>query len=1311
MSEQPDRTDPPERQASGSVFTQNITAAGGATVNAVQHGDQYLYIYRGSPPYRIEPFEPVDQADPLHGLARVPSRLLSARHQVVPYLPRPELAILEAWRDDLQPRLSVRLVHAEGGQGKTRLAAEFARRSAQAGWAVANARHRSEVAAAGGGDRQLTVRPPGLVLLVDYAERWPLEDLITLVRQHQEAARDRVRILLLARPAGGWWQNLAHQFAKNEIFDVQALRLEPLADDAAERTAMYVAARDRFAQILAVADAHRIAPPARLRDPAFALTLTVHMRALVDVDAAAHGRTAPDGNGQAQLSSYLLDREHDYWRSTHDEGRGPVRTAAQAMGRAVYLATLTRPLTVTAAATALARTGFVETTDGGGRQVIEDHARCYPPEEPGLVFEPLYPDRLGEDFLALTIPGHEDEFAYYATDPWSTSAPTALLAPQTDLAGHPDPPAYTRQALSVLIEAALRWPHLAAGQLVPLLRAHPALALRAGNAALTRLADVPDLAVDVLDAIAAVLPPHDIDLDLGAAALMQRLTDHKLTTIADPAARAKLYVDLSLRYGNAGLYGPALEPAEEALAILRPLADSEPDRHLRSLAFALGNLSGQLGHVGRPEQALALAQEALEIRRRLAESPSELSQANLAAAMTNLGQRLADSGRRAEALALTEESIPIHRRLAEKNPGKFLPNLATALANLGGQLSRMGRLPEALEYEAEAVNARRRQAEANPNAYLPDLAGALANLGALQWRANHTQEALACTHEAVAIRRRLAEINPDAYLPGLAAALLNLGTQLAAAGRTRDALTPTREMVDIYRALAEAYPARHRPQLAFALRNLGTLLSTAGHKQLAAAPSEEAVDLYRDLAGTLPAVYLPELAAAVSSLATRLIEAGRSQDALKPGKEAVDLYRILAGALPAAHLTGLASGLHVYGTVLSRAGRPHEALECTTEAAQIRRRLAAQDPDENLPSLAKSLINLSEQLSSVGRRSEAQAPILEAVTILRSLAEAEPDAHMTMLASALVAASSQLSIDPGRLAEAVSPAEEAVAIYRRLAEADPDAREPHLAFALSGLASRYSRLGRAEEAIELTKEEVAIRRRLVQRHPGADLAELAAALSNLGVRLGKLPGGKEHSLAPEQEALEIRRRLTAADPATHLPKLATALNNISSTNFALRRKPEALAQSEEALEIRRRLAAADPASFLSELAVSLANTGIMLYWADRGPEALATTREAVEIRRRLAADDPATRIAELANALIAFVRVRINTRQELPDALAAAEEAITILTPLAERLPDAFGNALHGAEDARSSVSERIFGRAQPPPQPRRRMFPRSSRP
>src|SRR5205823_6383811 len=44
-------------------------------------------------------------------------------------------------------------------------------------------------------------------------------------------------------------------------------------------------------------------------------------------------------------------------------------------------------------------------------RILTDHGYCYPPpagDDPVTVLAPLYPDRLAEDFLALSLPGHHD---------------------------------------------------------------------------------------------------------------------------------------------------------------------------------------------------------------------------------------------------------------------------------------------------------------------------------------------------------------------------------------------------------------------------------------------------------------------------------------------------------------------------------------------------------------------------------------------------------------------------------------------------------------------------------------------------------------------------------------------------------------------------------------------------------------------------------------------------------------------------------------------------------------------------------------
>lgn len=131
-----------------------------------------------------------------------PAHLLEPGLGVVPFTGRRlELELLEQWCN--ASGSLVRLVTGGGGSGKTRLALELRKRMAQRGW-------RCVIVAEGGeGDvvqRARAAAPRARLLLVaDYAEaRAGLEKLLNA------AARDEgcVRVLLLARHTGDWWQRL-----------------------------------------------------------------------------------------------------------------------------------------------------------------------------------------------------------------------------------------------------------------------------------------------------------------------------------------------------------------------------------------------------------------------------------------------------------------------------------------------------------------------------------------------------------------------------------------------------------------------------------------------------------------------------------------------------------------------------------------------------------------------------------------------------------------------------------------------------------------------------------------------------------------------------------------------------------------------------------------------------------------------------------------------------------------------------------------------------------------------------------------------
>ncbi|MFI6582822.1 tetratricopeptide repeat protein [Embleya sp. NPDC050493] len=949
-------------------------------------GDVHITTHTGAERalYRVDAF-PAERRAPTVAQARAqPARLLQARYALVDFTGRhTELERLAGWRDG--PGVaSVLLLHGPGGQGKTRLAARFAAdtRDGGGGWEVLQARHAGDPAPAdassgGGGlgrgpDAADEGEPAaGVLVMVDYAERWPVADLLALLA-HSAGQGRRVRVLLVARPAGLWWQTLAHRLDRLDL-DTDVLPLPSLTDDpGTDPGALFAAARDRFAAALDVPDPHRVAAPTALGDPQqFGQVLAVHMAAVAAVDVH-RTRTPTELDALGRISGYLLDRERDHWQTLHANRR--VTVPAETLARTTYTAALTGAVPHDVGHAALVAIGACtgDTLD----RALTDHAVPYPPIDPhaGTVLEPLYPDRLAEDFIALTTPGHH--LTHATPDPWTTTAPTRLLhhtpdADAKDTTGRTT--RWTRSTLTVLIAAAARWPHLVPTQLTPLLTTQPDLALHAGGAALTALAALDDLPVEVLETVETHLPEgRHPDLDPGIAALTARLTTHRLATTTDPAHHARLHTTLANRYANAGLHQQALTTDQHAHDILRRLAKADPAAYEPDLAMSLNNLSIRLGEVGGRAEGLTAIEEAVAIRRRLAAANPAAYEPDLATSLNNLSIDYGAVGRRAEGLAATEEAVEIYRRLATANPATYEPDLGTSLSNLSVRLGEAGRRVEGLAATEEAVTIRRRLAAANPTAYEPDLATALNNLSIRLGEAGRWVEGLAASEETVEICHRLATANPAAYEPDLAMSLNNLSIRLGEAGRRVEGLAASEEAVTIRRRLATANPAAYEPDLATALNNLSIRLGEAGRWAEGLAAIEEAVTIRRRLATANPAAYEPDLAGSLNNLSIRLWEVGRRAEGLTASEEAVEICHRLATANPAAYEPDLAMSLNNLSVDYGEAGRWAEGLATIEETTRILRHLALETPKVFAGRLRTAQVTRAALLDGLGRSEEAR---------------------------------------------------------------------------------------------------------------------------------------------------------------------------------------------------------------------------------------------------------------------------------------------------------------------------------------------------
>src|SRR5262249_38492555 len=157
--------------------------------------------------------------------------------------------------------------------------------------------------------------------------------------------------------------------------------------------------------------------------------------------------TQPPAHAEA-LSAYLLDRERTYWARLHADGTGHVKIDPDTMAQMVYTATLTGRLPYEDGQSALRLAGIESTVPPG--RLLKYHSLAYPAGTAGSYLEPLYPDRLGEDYIALITPGRQrtstGESGPDPVDQWAGKAITHLLDLPED--GHAR--AWTRHAFTVV---------------------------------------------------------------------------------------------------------------------------------------------------------------------------------------------------------------------------------------------------------------------------------------------------------------------------------------------------------------------------------------------------------------------------------------------------------------------------------------------------------------------------------------------------------------------------------------------------------------------------------------------------------------------------------------------------------------------------------------------------------------------------------------------------------------------------------------------------------------------------------------------
>lgn len=855
---------PVYRLASDAGFTDLVSAAGGGL----------------SGPAQLESVELQGILTPLHLRAlrrgndpsRSPAMLLRPEMGVVPFHGRAELtAALINWCLDTEIEVGVRMLTGPGGQGKTRMAHHLAEHLL---WLPPSTEDSPRWVCgfldADVDERDLVVladTDAPLLIVVDYAETRSQQLRRLLPLLWAADTTDPVRVLLLARAAGEWWDGLARDLdgVPGEVTPLGAL--DPVQDRGAQFAAA-VAAFDRrledTARAEATSPARSVRPPADISHDRYGTPLTLQLAALTAVLEARHSLAgAAAGGGHAEDT--LLRHEERYWIDTaHSAGLDLSATTLRPLVAAATLCGAGSFADASALASAVPRT-----SDLSQDQLYRlDHwlRSLYPPES-GQRWGSLQPDRLGEYLIATTLPEIPGLLG-------------ALLAP-TDAgssAGESVPAPAAASAAWKAIEWLRNRPSAPSRPTTSAARHHRALTILAralGNPALTEPAAVA-LFTQVRDSLSGDLVrlgPVTLQVITETAYPVPMLAALRASAeTADQVVLAQLLG--ALPRSSLSLADLAAEWTRRRVAYLRARVggttvakvpwwrvELRPARSDK-LASSLLDLSRWLADLGRHEEALAACVEATDIYWELVRLRSSYT-AVLAVSLQDMSVRVAALGNQEHALGYIQAAVARLRASQNKRYGgfrpwwaallgigpifgggappadAFLPALASALVTQSARLARLGRREEALAASTEAVATYRWLAwwfsTARPGAFTASLAtalnrhsGALAELG-------RGEEALAAITEAVATYRWLVAARPDEFTADLAMVLNNQTVRLVEMGRWEEALAASTEAVATYQWLAwrfsAARPDAFRASLATAQSNQSYAATHLGRRR------------------------------------------------------------------------------------------------------------------------------------------------------------------------------------------------------------------------------------------------------------------------------------------------------------------------------------------------------------------------------------------------------------------------------------------------------------------------------------------------
>jgi len=864
----------------------------------IEKGSPKLETATAQPPQLSSPQQPFSDS-PLTlpvkqwraDLGYAESQMLRADFALVPFDPgrQTELDTLNAWLDNQDGNdypIKTRLLTGAGGLGKTRLAIELCQQRMNSGW---HCGFLSREDSAQTWAKLQTAQKP-LLIVIDYAETRQ-ETLLNLLKARLKAEYPHpVRLLLLARGGGEWWDQLPSKDAECEAllngyatsgpYVLPELYLDQNSRQQAYKNALVAYATATGRQI-----------PAGIPDLSgehFAKPLYLQMAALL----ALYGERPSTAIG---LTQSLLNHERRYWLETLK-----ALDLINPQQHALDLLALT--------------------TLSNGFKTPKQAYEYYAKAKPGLIsqpvfshlfkqLEPLYPGTQGLQSIQPDIFGE----ALVA----QSLQPTTCLDLLNVVLGNSAEKTVQQHALTILARLSLHAPELD-GVLIQAMQSNfVACCLELVDVAVQTQSRLPNLAQQAFQQLT-------LQQKSQAAGLLENRFEHESLCLAELAYEVAFFIKEKSAH--------KLQKKPTDIQLL-----SKHAADLRSLAVDASRL-------GKAIDAVNFGGQALQVFKQLIQRDQVQFEPDYALSLNNYASHLSDLGQNIEVVGYAQQALVIHERLAQQRPDRFEPDYAMSLSNYASHLMNLDRNDEATGYALQALTIRERLAQQRPDLFEPDYAVSLSNYASHLSDLGRNDEAAGYAQQALAIRERLVQQRPDRFEPGYANSLNNYANCLGDLGRNDEAAGYAQQALAIRERLAQQRPDRFEPGYSNSLNNYANRLSDLGRNDEAADYAQQALEIHERLAQQRPDRFEPDYALSLSNYANRLGDLGRNDEATDYAQQALAIYERLVQQRPDRFEPDYAMSLSNYANRLGDLGRNDEAVDYARQALTILERLALKTP-------------------------------------------------------------------------------------------------------------------------------------------------------------------------------------------------------------------------------------------------------------------------------------------------------------------------------------------------------------------------------